>query len=258
VKKGPIVAGAALALAMGLVVVPNAAFAQRSRGAMVNGGTRVLVGSGGRAFVGGGGRVVVGGGRAGVAPGFAHHPGFAPGFAHHPGFVHRPFVRPFFPFGVGVVAAAPFVYGAPYYYPPSDYYYPPPAYYPSAYYDPPVSYDAPARYGAPPSGTIAVAPAPPQAPPTPNVVQFDTGRYELRGDGVSAPYTWVWIPNPPTAPPPTAPTAPPVGPSSSNGQVRPRAGQLYRWTDAQGVIYWTDRLDAVPEQYRSKVKSTSS
>jgi hypothetical protein len=258
VKKGPIVAGAALALAMGLIVVPNAAFAQRSRGAMVSGGTRVFVGSGGRAFVGGGGRVVVGGGRAGVAPGFAHHPGFAPGFGHHPGFVHRPFVRPFFPFGVGVVAAAPFVYGAPYYYPPSDYYYPPPAYYPSAYYDPPVSYDAPARYGAPPSGTIAVAPAPPQAPPTPNVVQFDTGRYELRGDGVSAPYTWVWIPNPPTAPPPAAPTAPPVGPSSSNGQVPPRAGHLYRWTDAQGVIYWTDRLDAVPEQYRSKVKSTSS
>jgi hypothetical protein len=120
-----------------------------------------------------------------------------------------------------------------------------------------VSYDAPARYSAP-SGTIAVAPAPPQAPPTSNVVQFDTGRYELRGDGVSAPYTWVWIPNPPTTPPPAAPTAPPVGPSSGGGQVPPRAGQLFRWTDAQGVVYWTDRLDAVPERYRSKVKATSS
>jgi hypothetical protein len=32
------------------------------------------------------------------------------------------------------------------------------------------------------------------------------------------------------------------------------AGQLYRWTDPQGVVYWTDRLDAVPEQYRAKVK----
>lgn len=246
-KKGPIVAGAALALATSLMVVPNAAFAQRSRGVAVSGGTRVFVGGGGRAFVGGGGRMVVGGGRAVVAPGFVHHPGF----------VHRPFVRPFFPFGVAVVAAAPIVYAAPYYYPPWDY-YPPPAYYPPAYYDPPVSYSAPTRYSAPPSGTVAVGPAPPQAPPTPNVVQFDTGRYELRGDGVSTPYTWVWIPNPPTMPPPAAPTAPPVGPSSGSGQVPPRAGQLYRWTDAQGVVYWTDRLDAVPEQYRSRVKSTSS
>jgi len=241
VKKGPIVAGAVLALAASLVVVPNTAFAQRSRGVVVGGGSRVFVGAGGRAFVGGGGRAVVGGGRAVVAPGFVHHPGF----------VHRPFVRPFFPFGVGIVAAAPIVYAAPYY-------YPPPAYYPPAYYDPPVSYSAPASYSAPPSGTVAVAPAPPQAPPTPTVVQFDTGRYELRGDGVSTPYTWVWIPNPPTTPPPAAPTAPPVGPSSGSGQVPPRAGQLYRWTDAQGVVYWTDRLDAVPEQYRSKVKSTSS
>jgi hypothetical protein len=252
VKKGPIVAGAVLALATSLMVVPNAAFAQRSRGVAVGGGSRVFVGAGGRAVVSGGGRAVVGGGRAVVTPGFVNRPGFV----HHPGFVHRPFLRPFFPFGVGVVAAAPFVYGAPYYYP-SDY-YPPPAYYPPAYYDPPVSYNAPASYRAQPSGTVAVAPAPPQAPPTSNVVEFPTGRYELRGDGVSTPYTWVWIPNPPTSPPPAAPTAPPVGPSSGSGPVPPRAGQLYRWTDAQGVVYWTDRLDAVPEQYRSKVKATSS
>lgn len=252
-KKGPIVAGAVLALATSLMIVPNTAFAQRSRGVAVSGGSRVFVGAGGRAFVGGGGRVVGGGGRAVVAPGFVNRPGFV----HHPGFVHRPFLRPFFPFGVGIVAAAPFVYGAPYYYPPPQYY--PPAYYePPAYYDPPVSYNVPARYSAPPSGTVAVAPAPPQAPPASNVVEFPTGRYELRGDGVSTPYTWVWIPNPPTSPPPAAPTAPPVGPSSGSGPVPPRAGQLYRWTDAQGVVYWTDRLDAVPEQYRSKVKATSS
>ena len=253
-KKGPIVAGAVLALATSLVVVPNAAFAQRSRGVAVSGGgTRVFVGAGGRAFVGGGGRVVAGGGRAVVTPGFVNRPGFGhPGFGH-PGFPHRPFLRPFFPFGVGVVAAAPIVYAAPYYYPPSDYYAPPP-YYPPAYYDPPVSYNAPANYRA----QVAVAPAPPQAPPASNVVEFPTGRYELRGDGVSTPYTWVWIPNPPTSPPPAAPTGPPVGPSSGSGQVPPRAGQLFRWTDAQGVVYWTDRLDAVPEQYRSKVKATSS
>ena len=103
---------------------------------------------------------------------------------------------------------------------------------------------------------MAVAPAPPQAPPTSNVAEFPTGRYELRGDGVSTPYTWVWIPNPPTSPPPARLRPRPRG--SELGE-RPgtsaRAGQLYRWTDAQGVVYWTDRLDAVPEQYRSKVKA---
>lgn len=232
-KKGPIVIGAALALAAGVIVVPDAVWAQRSGGAVVSGG-------GGRAF-GGGGRAVV------TQPGFAH-PGFAhhPGFGHHP-FIGRPFFRPFFPFGI--VAAAPaVVYAAPYY-------YPPPAYYPPAYYDPPVSYNPPVSYAPPPSA-VAVAPAPPQAPPTPNVVQFATGRYELRGDGVSTPYMWVWIPNPPTtAPPPTTPPA--VGPSSGSSQGPTRAGQLYRWIDAQGVVYWTDRLDAVPEQYRSRAKQTT-
>jgi hypothetical protein len=34
-------------------------------------------------------------------------------------------------------------------------------------------------------------------------------------------------------------------------------GQLYRWTDAQGVVYWTDRIDAVAEPYRSKVKHSA-
>jgi len=142
------------------------------------------------------------------------------------------------------------VYAAPYY-------YPPPAYYPPPYYDPPV-YSAPATYSPPvsyapaPNSTVSVA-------PTPNVVPFSTGRYELRGDGMSTPYTWVWIPNPPTAPPPAAPTAPPAAEPGSSGssQAPARVGQLFRWTDAQGVVYWTDRIDAVPEQYRSKVKHSS-
>ncbi|MGH7305903.1 MAG: DUF4124 domain-containing protein, partial [Candidatus Rokuibacteriota bacterium] len=162
----------------------------------------------------------------------------------------RPF-RPFFPFGV--VAAAPaVVYAAPYY-------YPPPAYYPPAYYEPPASYNAPVTYS--PGVSYSVAPAP---APTPNVVRFAAGRYELRGDGVSTPYTWVWIPNPPTAPPavaPPAPTAPPAAePNGSNGEspAPARVGQLFRWTDAQGVVHWTDRLDAVPEEHRSRVKSSTT
>src|SRR5207244_2699988 len=83
---------------------------------------------------------------------------------------------------------------------------------------------------------------------------------ELRGDGVSMPYTWAWIPNPPMAPPaatptsvPAAPTAPPaVEQGSARRPSPPRAGHLYRWIDEQGAVHWTDRLDAVPEQYRSR------
>ncbi len=238
-SKGLMFAGAALALAAGIAVAPGHALAQRARGVAVGGGGRVVAAGGGRVFVGGGPRVVVsGGGHAFVTrPGFAHHP-----FVHHP-FIHRPFIRPFFPFGV--VAAAPaFAYAAPAY-------YPPPAYYSAPYYDPP-SYSDPVTYGPPAS----YAPAP-QAP---SVVQFATGRYELRGDGVTSPYMWVWIPNPPTSPPattpPAAPTAPP-GPGASSGKAPARMGHLYRWSDDQGVVYWTDRLDAVPEQYRSRAKQTT-
>jgi hypothetical protein len=79
-----------------------------------------------------------------------------------------PFFRPSLPIAVvggapAVVYAAPPPYDQAYY--PTAYY--PPAYYPAAYYDPSASY----------------------APP--RIVQFSTGQYELRGDGVSTPYTWV-------------------------------------------------------------------
>ena len=80
-------------------------------------------------------------------------------------------------------------YDAPYYYPPS-------------YYGPPLSYRPPAGY-ATPASTVSVAPA----QTTPTVVQFATGRYELRGDGVSTPYRWVWIPNPLAPPPGLQPAA---------------------------------------------------
>ena len=253
-SKDLIVAGAVLALAAGMAIVPHQALAQRSRGGVVGGGGHAFVGSGGRAFVGGGGRVIVGGGGRGIVAGGGRAVVTRPGFAHHQ-FIHRPFVRPFgrsfFPFGI--VATAPgFLYASPAYYPSS-------AYDPSPYYDP-SSYSAPVGYGPPvsyaPTPSPTVAPAP--APPTPNVVEFSTGRYELRGDGVSTPYTWVWVPNPPSSPPPAAPTAPPSGdPRSSSKQTPARVGHLYSWTDAQGVVYWTDRLDAVPEQYRSRAKQTT-
>jgi hypothetical protein len=86
-----------------------------------------------------------------------------------------------------------------------------PAYaYPAYYYGPPAYYSAPIVverpvYHVPPAYTYR------SAPPPPRVVQYPHGRYELRGDGVSTAYQWVWIPNPP--PPPPAPAAPPA-PSS--------------------------------------------
>ena len=252
----PIALGAALVLGAGLIAGPDSAWAQRSGG----GGGRgaFAAGGGGRAFastssgippalinggVGGGPRVF------GTLPGPRPAVNINPGFGH--GFHHHKFFRTFFPFGV--VAAAPtVVYAAPYY--PSDYYSPP--YYDPSAYSAPVTYSPPVSYAPPPSSTVSVAPAPPSAPPSPTVVEFGTGRYELRGDGVSTPYTWVWIPNPPTSPPVAAGEPGTNAPKSGGGRVPTRAGQLYRWTDAQGVIYWTDRLDAVPEQYRSKVKTS--
>ena len=86
------------------------------------------------------------------------------------------------------------------------------------------------------------------APPMPSVIEYPTGQYELRGDGMSLPYQWVWIPNPPLGPPPDAPAAP--------GPVRHT--ELYRWTDETGAVHWTDRLDAVPQQHRAQTTKLRS
>ena len=156
---------------------------------------------------------------------------------HHGGFRHlgpRPFVRHVVPFGVAattLIYAPPLVYGSP-------------LAYDSVAYDPYASYTPPVSYGPNMGGAIALAPSPP--PSLPTVVEFPTGRYELRGDGMATPYTWVWIPNPPSAPPTQAPD--PGDPPASSHR------QLYRWTDEAGVAHWTDRGDAVPEQYRAQAQ----
>ena len=174
---------AASLLLVGALLTPAVVLAQRSNGGGGNGGAM------GRGT--GGGRPAVGQQSFGNQWSPNHHHGFV----GRPFF--RPFVRPFFPFAV----APAVVYAAPYYYPPPTYYDPPPTYYtpPTATYysPPPATYYSP----APPSGTLSIAPAPPD-----NVIQYSHGRYELRGDGVSTPYRWVWIPNP-TAASGRAPTA---------------------------------------------------
>jgi hypothetical protein len=71
----------------------------------------------------------------------------------------------------------------------------------------PVYSPAPA-YNAPPpaySRQTYLASAPAQS----RVIQYPHGRYELRGDGVSSAYQWVWVPGaaaiPPVPPPPPSP-----------------------------------------------------
>jgi len=147
--------------------------------------------------------------------------------------------RPFFPI---VVSAAPAIVSSP-----------------------------PIVYAQPPP-VVSVAPSP---LPTPTVIEYPTGWYQLCGDGVTTPYVWVWIPKPPPPPPPAAPPAvPPAPPSTApveppTGPADPPtaplvqlrlaapAGELYRWTDEHGGPHWTDRLDNIPERYRSQAQRLS-
>jgi hypothetical protein len=189
--------------------------------------------AGGRSFVGGhaGSRSFVGG----------HNHG---GHFHHRSFGSRVVVfAPFVPFGYGYYGDYGGYYGAPSVY--SD----PPA----SYAPPPVSYPTPIAYGqnayaAPPASAYGPPVPPAYAPPTRQDVEplqrevvFPSGRYVLSGDGITTPYTWVWIPNPPSAPP---------GGTPSSGREHP----VYSWTDANGVTTWTDRPWTIPAQYRSQAR----
>jgi hypothetical protein len=118
----------------------------------------------------------------------------------------------------------------------------------------------PVVYAQPPP-VLSVTPSP---LPTPRVIEYPTGWYQLRGDGVATPYVWVWIPKPPPPPPSEAPPAVPPAPPSkapADPPMQPPSstspGELYRWTDEESVAHWTDRLDNIPERYRSKVPRRS-
>lgn len=111
-------------------------------------------------------------------------------------------------------------------------------------------YAAPQYVVAPPPPTVVVVPS----PPAPTVVEHDTGRYELRGDGITTPYTWVWVPKPPAAPPEATPASTSPHPAEP---APPRRSALYTWTDRDGVVHWTDNAGSVPQEYRSKVQKRS-
>jgi hypothetical protein len=148
------------------------------------------------------------------------------------------------PFGGGfIVLAPPLWYGSDLSYDPAPAYAPAPAY-------------GPAVDGPGVGGALALAPS---SPPIPGVIQYPTGRWELRGDGLTIPYRWVWIPHPPpappSAPPPGAEPAAPAPPASSRPEP-PGNTRIYRWTDGQGVLHLTDRLDTVPERYRAQARAS--
>jgi hypothetical protein len=113
-------------------------------------------------------------------------------------------------------------------------------------------YAATPVYPAPEQVVYAPAPATYAAAPMPTVVEYATGRYELRGDGVTSAYQWVWIPRPPTGPPPEV--APEPAPQSAPPARDRSIGKIYRWTDDEGVTTFTDRLENVPERYRSRAQ----
>jgi hypothetical protein len=159
----------------------------------------------------------------------------------HDGFGRHRFVPRHFG-GFGVVVAPPVVVYSPFAFDAS------PPYSPPSYYSSAPVYAPPAVY-APPSFS---QPAP--APPLPRVVEYPTGRYELRGDGISTPYTWVWIPNPPPPPPMAPPMSPPAGAPTSGDATPTRQTQIYQWVDERGVVHWTNRLQTVPLRYREEAK----
>lgn len=169
-------------------------------------------------------------------PGAVRRPFGANPFVHRP-FVHHRFVRPFVPFGA--IAPPVVIYTLPPFYNGS----------PSEFYGTPAYSALPDLYGAPAGGAVTAAPA----PPLPSVVQYSTGGYELRGDGLTTAYRWVWIPNPPPAPPPETP---PSAPPTSSNAAPPRHTRVYRWTDDQGVAHWSDQPNAVPAQYRAQASRT--
>jgi hypothetical protein len=123
---------------------------------------------------------------------------------------------------------------------------------PSYAYAAPVPDDPPMYAPPPPVYSPSAAYPPPPPPPSTlqRTVEFPDGHYELRGDGITVPYRWVWIPNPPTSPPPDAVPPPPPAPV--------RRSDIYRWTDSDGVVHLTDRWEKVPEAYRAQAKKTQS
>jgi hypothetical protein len=102
-----------------------------------------------------------------------------------------------------------------------------------------------------PAPAFSPALAGPSMLPTPTLIEHGDGWYQLRGDGVTQPYSWVYIPKPPTAPPIEVASAP-------DPPARPAdRGPAYHFTDDRGVTTFTNRLDRVPKRFRDQAASTA-
>jgi hypothetical protein len=107
----------------------------------------------------------------------------------------------------------------------------------------------------PVAGPVAFAPV--ASPPIASLVEYPQGWYQLRGDGVSAPYAWVWIPRPPPPPAavPEAPAPPPSPPAAEKSEPLgsgPRIGDTFHYTDDEGVTTWTNRPEKIPGRFRGR------
>ena len=174
-------------------------------------------------------------------PGHSHG-----GFGHH--HHHGKFAKRGFGSGPIVLYSPGYAYGYP------SYAYGGPVY-PDASasygYDPTPAYSYAPSYSYTPSSSVAVT------PPMPSVIEHPTGRYELRGDGATTPYRWVWIPNPPSTPPAASPPAPPAVAAPPAPAEPARRTTLYRWTDREGVVHLTDNISSVPPEHRAKAQLPS-
>jgi hypothetical protein len=56
-----------------------------------------------------------------------------------------------------------------------------------------------------PPAVVVEPPMTSEPPPVQREVVYSHGKYVLRGDGVSQPWDWVWVPAPSAQPPPSAP-----------------------------------------------------
>src|SRR5262245_42285227 len=124
-------------------------------------------------------------------------------------------------------------------------------------------------YGDPVNASLTYGPGPSAATPAPapfptaSLIDYSTGWYQLRGDGITSAYQWVWIPKPPIAPVAAPePPAPPRAPESAQAPAaeppaRGDRGPAYHWTDDRGVETWTNRLDRVPKRFRDQAAASS-
>jgi hypothetical protein len=116
-----------------------------------------------------------------------------------------------------------------------------------------IVYASPAMPAATAPPAVSVA----SALPTPTLVDLPGGWYQLRGDGVTMPYSWVWIPKPPPAPadPATSSYGSDGPPRSAEPSARDGRGSAYHWTDDRGVTTFTNRLDRIPKRFRDQAQT---